>query len=84
MSDDRTREENCKVFLVKSLAETIFWAKKCYYNGMPTLNDEAYDKIEYELQKLCPNHPIIQKAVGDVDFDFLFGVEATRMFVRQV
>lgn len=49
-----------KILLVQSLAEAVYWAKRCYYDGHETINDEVYDKLEYELKRLCPNHPILE------------------------
>lgn len=74
-----------KVLLVKSLAETLFWAKKCYYDGhYGVLNfgiaDETFDKMETELSFLCPEHPILH-CVGSPDFNFLLGLEATSKLV---
>lgn len=70
---------NPRILLVKSMGETLFWAKKNYYNGFPTLADEAYDSLEDQMKLLCPTHPILE-CVGDPDFSFLFGMEATRSF----
>lgn len=63
----RGNEQNPKVLLVKSLAETYFYCKKNYYNGHPTVTDECFDAIENGLKALCPAHPLLS-AVGDVSF----------------
>lgn len=75
--------EGPKLLLVKSLAETLFWAKKCYYDGHQSVTDETYDKMEEGLKKLCPNHPILD-CVGNPDFSYLFGMEATRSFCNPI
>jgi hypothetical protein len=70
------------VLLVKSLAETLFIAKKNYYNGFTSISDEQYDALEEALKKLCPSHPLIAHAVGDVGWDWLIGIEATSFLVQ--
>lgn len=66
------------MFLVRSLAETLLYCKKNYYNGFKSVCDEAYDYLEMGLKKLCPGHPVLN-AVGDAPFDGnLLGVAGTR------
>jgi hypothetical protein len=77
---------NPKILLVRSLAETLFWAKKCYYDGHYgflnfSITDETYDKLEETLKSLCPNHPVLS-AVGSPDFSFLLGMVETRKLVE--
>lgn len=60
--------ENALVFLAKSLAETLIYAKKNYYKGFPTVGDETYDAMESALKVLCPAHPVLS-AVGDPSFE---------------
>lgn len=79
--DPAMARENATVFFVKSLAETILYAKKNYYNGYPTFNDEVYDRLEEKLKELCPGHPVLE-AVGDASFECLIGVVETRRLVK--
>lgn len=48
---------------VEELAREIMLYKKQYYAGKPTVSDAVYDKLETELKKLSPNHPVL-KYVG--------------------
>lgn len=49
--------------LIKQLADKILKAKQDYYNDQPKMSDAAYDKLEDQLRKLDPKHPIL-KLVG--------------------
>lgn len=61
-----------KVWLIAGLADGIYWAKKNYYHGMPTLTDEVYDAMERELKKLLPSHPLLV-CVGAPTIEFNLG-----------
>lgn len=75
--------ENAHVFLAKSLAETIIYAKKNYYKGYLTVSDETYDSMESALRILCPTHPVLT-AVGDPSFeDNWISMVAVRAMVNQ-
>ena len=54
MKDIRT------AFVVYDLAKLITSCKHAYYNGSRGISDEDYDKLEYVLLALCPDHPILQ------------------------
>jgi DNA ligase (NAD+) len=45
--------------LISELAEQILNHKKLYYAGKPLISDAAYDKIEDQLKKLAPHHPVL-------------------------
>lgn len=75
--------ENAKVFLIRSMAETLLYAKKNYYSGYCTISDVTYDHLEDEMKKICPKHPVLQ-AVGDADFSSLLGVVDTRKLVKEM
>lgn len=83
MINSEQAKENAHVFLVRALAETLLYAKKNYYNGFITVSDESYDKLEDELKKLCPKHPVLE-AVGDSGFGCLIGVVETRKLVKEM
>lgn len=77
---------NPKILLVRSLAETLYWAKKCYYDGHYarlgfSISDESYDKLEQQMKLLCPEHPILH-CVGSPDMDVLIGMADTRKLVE--
>lgn len=48
---------------VEDLAREIMLYKKAYYAGNPVISDAAYDKLEAELKRLSPSHPVL-KYVG--------------------
>lgn len=48
---------------IESLARDILKHKKAYYAGEPVISDIEYDKLEDELKKLKPDHPVL-KEVG--------------------
>lgn len=77
--------DNPKVFLVKSLAETLFFAKKNYYSGNPTLHDETFDAMEAGMKILCPAHPVLG-LVGDPGFEILgnFTLVNTREWCNRI
>ena len=43
----------------ESLAKKLMECKDEYYNGVPSLSDVEYDKIEVELRELNPEHPAL-------------------------
>ncbi len=44
---------------VSELVEQIVRHKRAYYGGQPEISDQSYDKLEEELSKLSPNHPVL-------------------------
>lgn len=84
MNQQEQARENAHVFLVQSLAGTLLYCKKNYYNGYVTVTDEAYDALEESLKKLCPSHPVLS-AVGDAPFQGNWlGVVETRALVKAI
>lgn len=56
---------------VPELVTTIVKAKKAYYlDGKPFISDHEYDRIEGELRKLDPNHPILYAVGYDDSYDW--------------
>lgn len=47
-------------FVVHDLAKLLTSCKHAYYTGAVGITDSDYDKLEYMLGMLCPNHPILQ------------------------
>lgn len=45
---------------VAKLAKKILHHKKLYYQGSPEVSDQVYDRLEDELRKLDPKHPVLQ------------------------
>lgn len=78
---------NPKILLVKSFAETLFYAKKCYYDGHYHalgfgISDEDYDRMEQVLALMCPEHPILH-CVGAPDDDVLIGLVELRKLIAR-
>lgn len=69
-----------KIWLIAGLAEGIYWAKKNYYHGMPTITDEVFDAMEGELKKLLPTHPLLH-CVGIPTIDHNIGREEIKNLV---
>ncbi|PWI47491.1 DNA ligase (NAD(+)) LigA [Candidatus Heimdallarchaeota archaeon B3_Heim] len=44
---------------IMSLANTILYHKRKYYDGEPEISDEAYDSLEEKLRKLDPVNPVL-------------------------
>lgn len=77
---------NPKILLVRSLAETLYWARKCYYDGHYSklgfgISDEVFDGFESELKNMCPEHPILN-CVGSPEDSVLIGMAATRFLIE--
>lgn len=53
---------------IQELEKLILRHKELYYRGRAEISDEAYDKIETELNKLDPVNPIL-KLVGHLQVD---------------
>lgn len=51
---------------VADLAEAILRHKKLYYAGKPEISDQAFDKLEDELRRLAPEHPVLNVVGGGV------------------
>jgi DNA ligase (NAD+) len=47
--------------LVEELAAKILVARDEYYNGTPSMTDDEYDAIEFELRKLDADHEVLKK-----------------------
>jgi NAD-dependent DNA ligase len=47
-------------FVVLDLAKLITSCKHAYYTGAKSIEDEGYDRLEEWLERLCPQHPILQ------------------------
>jgi DNA ligase (NAD+) len=45
---------------IQELEKLILHHKECYYQGRAEISDEQYDKLEFELQKLDPENPVLQ------------------------
>ena len=43
---------------IKNLADQILKHKALYYQGRPEIADHVYDKLEEDLRKLDPGHPV--------------------------
>jgi len=54
MTSGRQRSEQ-----ILNLAEQILAHKKLYYAGKPAISDASYDKIEDQLRKISPQHPVL-------------------------
>lgn len=44
---------------IEFLAREVMRHKRAYYAGKPEISDAAYDKLEAELAKLAPEHPVL-------------------------
>ncbi len=44
---------------VQHLAEAVAQANRAYFDGVPTMTDEAYDALRAELRKADPAHPLL-------------------------
>ncbi len=51
---------------VEKLAAELRRHKQLYYSGHPEISDEAFDRLEQELKKLAPGHPVLS-LVGSPD-----------------
>lgn len=51
---------------IADLAEQILKHKKKYYSGKPEVSDQVYDKLEDELRKLFPDHPVLNYVGSEV------------------
>ena len=49
----------------KELEALILKHKALYYEGIPEISDQDYDKLEEELRVLNPNHPVLS-LIGSV------------------
>ncbi len=54
---------------ISELADKILTHKKLYYGGKPAISDAAYDKIEDQLKKLAPHHPVLSYVGTEVGSD---------------
>jgi len=45
--------------LISHLADQVLHHKKIYYAGKPEVSDAEFDRIEDQLRKLSPNHPVL-------------------------
>jgi len=52
-------EANSTAEKISELAEQILTHKRLYYAGKPVISDVAYDKIEDELKRIAPHHPVL-------------------------
>ena len=50
---------------VKSLAMELMRHKRLYYQGAPEISDVEYDKLEANLQRLAPEHPVLNFVGSD-------------------
>ena len=48
---------------IKELEQLIRYHREKYYNGIPEISDEEFDKLEDELRNLDPDNPVL-KEVG--------------------
>ena len=56
---------------VKKIADQIYKAKIAYYTtSNAIMTDSQYDLLEYQLEKMCPNHPILNMIGYDIMGDF--------------
>jgi DNA ligase (NAD+) len=44
---------------IRELADQILHHKQLYYDGRPEISDAAYDRLEDELKRLAPDHPVL-------------------------
>jgi hypothetical protein len=83
------RNINPRILLARALAETLYWAKRCYYDGhYGLLNfgipDEIYDQWERQLEYICPGHPVNECVGAPKSMDVLIGMAETRKLIEAV
>jgi DNA ligase (NAD+) len=54
---------------VQYLVNQIIYHKKLYYSGNAKIPDYAYDRLEDELKKLEPNHPVLELVGYDPNYE---------------
>jgi DNA ligase (NAD+) len=57
-----------KIQRIQELERLILYHKELYYKGQAEISDEAYDKLEAELQRLDKDNPIL-KLVGHMQLE---------------
>ncbi len=51
---------------MKKLVSEILRHRRLYTAGKPEISDAEYDALERELERVAPNHPILQKVGSDL------------------
>ena len=51
---------------IRQLAHELMRHKRLYYAGHPEISDQDYDKLEDELRKLSPEHPVLDFVGTDI------------------
>lgn len=51
---------------IEQLAQEITAHRRAYYAGNPRISDSEYDKLEADLRRLDPDHPLLQKVGSEV------------------
>ncbi|MGE0172001.1 MAG: NAD-dependent DNA ligase LigA [Oligoflexales bacterium] len=59
MSGEKSNGYPDRTERVSFLADEIIKHKRLYYAGKPEISDEEFDRLETELQKLAPHHPVL-------------------------
>jgi DNA ligase (NAD+) len=54
---------------VDELADALLKHKRLYYGGKPQISDAEYDKLEEELRRVSPTHPVLQMVGSDANHD---------------
>lgn len=78
---------NPRIVLARSLAETLYWSKRCYYDGHYGLlnfgiEDRTFDLMEEALEQICPGHPILNCVGSPKSDDVLIGIVETRKLIE--
>lgn len=57
-----------KIGLVGELADKLLKYRRAYYSGNPLISDADYDRLEEDLAKISPNHPVLHQVGSEPSF----------------